>query len=123
MISEALRKREDKKRLKAGELSSDGLAGGNNSGVEGSAQKAKSEQEKMERLVKTMEENFKRELVELQRRTAEQEAEIAASKAREAEASEEKRRLQEQMAKAIKEEAEKARQAEELAKKIKSELE
>ena len=37
----------------------------------------------MERLVKTMEENFKRELVELQRRTAEQEAEIVASKARE----------------------------------------
>jgi len=44
MISEALRKREDKKRLKTGEVSSDGLAGGNNSGVEGgSAQKAKSE--------------------------------------------------------------------------------
>ena len=38
MISEALRKREEKKRLKAaGDFSSDGLAGGNNSGVEGGA--------------------------------------------------------------------------------------
>jgi hypothetical protein len=100
MISEALRKREEKKRLKAtGDFSSDGLAGGNNSGVEGgSAQKAKSESEKMERLVKTMEENFKKELVELQRKTAEQEAEIAASRAKEAEIEEkmieEKKKLQ-----------------------------
>lgn len=68
MISEALLKREAKKK-RAADLSSDGFAG-NNSGVEGgSASKAKSESEKMERLVKTMEENYRRELVELQKKT------------------------------------------------------
>jgi hypothetical protein len=48
MISEALIKREAKKKSKAGDFSSDGFAGGNNSGVEGgSASKAKSESEKI----------------------------------------------------------------------------
>lgn len=76
MISEALLKREAKKK-KAAEVSSDGGFAG--SGVEGgSASKAKSESEKMERLVKTMEENYKRELVELQKKTQEQELEIEA---------------------------------------------
>ena len=71
MISEALLKREAKKK-KAAEVSSDGGFAG--SGVEGgSASKAKSESEKMERLVKTMEENYRRELVELQKKTQEQE--------------------------------------------------
>lgn len=66
MISEALIKREAKKKLKGAEFSSDGLAGGNNSGVEGgSASKAKSESEKIQRIVKTVEEDYKRELLEL----------------------------------------------------------
>ena len=82
MISEALLKREAKKK-KAAEVSSDGFAG---SGVEGgSASKAKSESEKMERLVKTMEENYRRELVELQKKTQDQELEIEARQQKEAE--------------------------------------
>lgn len=84
MISEALLKREAKKK-RAADLSSDGFAG-NNSGVEGgSASKAKSESEKMERLVKTMEENYRRELVELQKKTQDQELEIEARLHKEAE--------------------------------------
>lgn len=80
MISEALLKREAKKKKAA---DSDGLAG---SGVEGgSALKAKSESEKMERLLKTMEEDYKRELVELQKKTQEQEREIEARQQKEAE--------------------------------------
>ena len=77
MISEALIKREAKKKSKAGDFSSDGFAGGNNSGVEGgSASKAKSESEKIQRIVKTVEEDYKRELLELQKRTQEQEKEL-----------------------------------------------
>jgi phosphoglycerate-specific signal transduction histidine kinase len=84
MISEALLKREAKKK-KAAEVSSDG-GGFAGSGVEGgSASKAKSESEKMERLVKTMEENYRRELVELQKKTQEQELEIEARLEKEAE--------------------------------------
>ena len=64
MISEALLKRETKKKQKAAaDFSSDGFV---NSGVEGgSASKAKSESEKIQRIVKTVEEDYKRELLEL----------------------------------------------------------
>ena len=68
MISEALLKRETKKKQKAAaDFSSDGFVNGNNnSGVEGgSASKAKSESEKIQRIVKTVEEDYKRELLEL----------------------------------------------------------
>jgi len=92
MISEALLKREAKKK-KAAEVSSDGGFAG--SGVEGgSAFKAKSESEKMERLLKTMEEDYKRELVELQKKTQDQEKEIEARQQKEAEL---QRKVEEEM--------------------------
>ena len=113
MISEALLKREAKKK-KAAELSSDGFGG---SGVEGgSASKAKSESEKMERLVKTMEENYRRELLELQKKTQDQELEIEARQQKEAELlkklEEEKKVVNEQMKKQILEEVAKVRKEE-----------
>lgn len=113
MISEALLKREAKKK-KAAEVSSDGFAG---SGVEvGSASKAKSESEKMERLVKTMEENYRRELVELQKKTQDQELEIEARQQKEAElqkkVEDDKKMMNEQMKRQMLDEITKVRKEE-----------